>query len=102
MSVFHKSFSQYLPSVAVGIGVALVAPIVAVAAVPLIRPLAKAALKGGFMVRDAEVGAYSLAESQMGKLTGRAEDKPAPKAKVKSPKSGPKNSVAEPTENSET
>ena len=47
------------------------------------------------------MGAYSLAESQMGKLTGRAEDKPAPKAKVKSLKSGPEKSVAEPTENSE-
>ncbi|MEJ2070238.1 MAG: hypothetical protein P8X65_06715 [Syntrophobacterales bacterium] len=88
MTVFNKSVVQYLPSVAVGLGVALVAPILVVATISLMRPLAKAAIKGGFMVKDAALGACSLAGSQVEKLTGpaEAEVKPAPKAKVKTPR----------------
>ena len=101
MTVFNKSITQYLPSVAVGLGVALVAPILVVAAVSLMRPLAKAAIKGGFMVKDAALGAVSLAGSQMEKLTdpGEAEVKPAPKAKGKTPQPAEK-SGAESTETS--
>lgn len=99
MTLFNKSVTQYLPSVAVGLGVALVAPVLIVAAVSLMRPLAKVAIKGGFMVKDAALGAFSLAGSQMEKLTGPAEVKPlevAPKAKAKPSKPGPKESVVEP------
>ena len=63
--MFNKSIVQYLPSVAVGLGVALVAPILVVATVSLMRPLAKAAIKGGFIVKDAALGACSLAGSQV-------------------------------------
>ena len=95
MTVFNKSVIQYLPSVAVGLGVALVAPILVVAAVSLMRPLAKAAIKGGFIVKDTALGACSLAGSQVEKLTGpvEAEVKAAPKARTKASqpaeKSGP-------------
>jgi len=59
--VFNKSVAQYLPSVAVGLGVALVTPLVVVAAASLMRPLAKIAIKGGFILKDAALGACSLA-----------------------------------------
>lgn len=83
--MFNKSIVQYLPSVAVGLGVALVAPILVVATVSLMRPLAKAAIKGGFIVKDAALGACSLAGSQVEKTTGpgEAEVKAAPQAKGK-------------------
>ena len=99
--MFNKSIIQYLPSVAVGLGVALVAPILVVATVSLMRPLAKVAIKSGFLVKDAALGACSLAGSQVEKLTGpaEAEVKAAPKAKAKVPQPGEK-SGAEPTETS--
>jgi hypothetical protein len=60
------------------------------------RPLAKAAIKGGFMVKDATLGAVSLAGTQVEKLTGPGEVEPAPKAKAKPSKPGPEESVVEP------
>jgi hypothetical protein len=96
--VFNKSIVQFLPRVAVGLGAALVTPILVMATISLMRPLAKAAIKGGFMVKDAALGACSLAGSQVEKLTGpaEAEVKAAPKAKSKTPQPA-KKSGAEPT-----
>ena len=53
--------SSWVSSVLVGIGVALVAPIVVPALAVGIRPLAKAVIKGGMMVYDK--GAEVLAEA---------------------------------------
>ncbi len=53
--------SSWVSSVLVGIGVALVAPIVVPALAVGIRPLAKAVIKGGMMVYDK--GAEVLAET---------------------------------------
>ena len=101
--MFNKSIIQYFPRVAVGLGAALLTPILVMATVSLMRPLAKAAIKGGFMLKDAAWGAYSLAESKGEKLTGpaEAEVKAAPKAKSKASQTEGK-SGAEPTETSGT
>jgi len=53
--------SSWVSSVLVGIGVALVAPIVVPALAVGMRPLAKAVIKGGMMVYDK--GAEVLAET---------------------------------------
>jgi len=53
--------SSWVPTVLVGVGVALVAPAVVPALAAGIRPLAKAVLKGGIMVYDK--GAEVLAEA---------------------------------------
>jgi len=53
--------SSWVPSVLVGVGVALVAPMVVPALAEGIRPLAKAVIKGGIMVYDK--GAEMLAET---------------------------------------
>jgi uncharacterized protein DUF5132 len=53
--------SSWLPSVLVGISVALVAPVVVPALAAGMRPLAKAVIKGGIMVYDK--GTEALAEA---------------------------------------
>jgi hypothetical protein len=53
--------SSWVPSVLVGIGVALVAPVVVPALAAGMRPLAKAVIKGGMIVYDK--GAEVLAET---------------------------------------
>ena len=53
--------SSWVPTVLVGVGVALVAPAVVPALAAGMRPLAKAVLKGGIMVYDK--GAEVLAEA---------------------------------------
>jgi hypothetical protein len=68
MGLFTNGFPKYLPGLAVGVGVALAAPVVLVAAVSLLRPLAKAAIKGGFMAWDAAAYLYGAAASQVGGL----------------------------------
>ena len=53
--------SAWVPSVLVGVGVALVAPVVIPALAAGMRPLAKAVIKGGIMVYDK--GTEALAEA---------------------------------------
>jgi hypothetical protein len=53
--------SSWVPSVLVGIGVALMAPVVIPALAVGMRPLAKAVIKGGMLVYDK--GAEVLAET---------------------------------------
>jgi hypothetical protein len=77
MSLLDKQIPQILPGVAVGIGAALVTQLVVMGVFTLMRPLAKTAIKGGFIIKDAATGACSLAGSQVGKLMGKAEAKPA-------------------------
>lgn len=42
----------YMPSVLVGVGVALVAPVLLPAVAAVVRPVAKAAIKGGLALAD--------------------------------------------------
>ena len=53
--------SSWVPTVLVGVGVALAAPVVIPALAAGVRPLAKAVIKGGVMVYDK--GAEVLAEA---------------------------------------
>ena len=88
MSLFGKQFTQVLPEVAVGIGAALVTQLGVITVFAMARPLAKAAIRGGFVVRDAATGACSLAGSQVGKLMPKVEAKAArqsPKEKPAGP-----------------
>jgi hypothetical protein len=70
MSLFNKQITQVLPQVAVGIGAALVTQLAVMAVFAMMRPMAKAAIKGGFVVKDVATGACTLAGSQVEKLTG--------------------------------
>jgi hypothetical protein len=84
MSLFGKQITQVWPEIAVGIGAALVTQLAVQAVLSMMRPLAKAAIRGGFVIRDMATGACSLAESQEEKLPAMVEAKPArriPKAK---------------------
>jgi hypothetical protein len=75
MSLLDKQIPQILPGVAVGIGAALVTQLVVMGMLSLMRPLAKTAIKGGFIIKDATTGACSLAGSSVEKLTAKAETK---------------------------
>ena len=88
MNLFGKQISQVLPDVAVGIGAALVTQLAVMAVISLMRPLAKVAIKSGFVIRDVATGACSLAGSQVEKLTAKGGAKPLrrlPKPKLSSP-----------------
>jgi hypothetical protein len=60
-SVVDGFGSSWVPNVLLGVGVALVAPVVVPALAAGMRPLAKAVIKGGIMVYDK--GAEALAEA---------------------------------------
>ena len=75
MSLLGKQITQVLPQVAVGIGAALVTQLGVMAVFAMARPLAKAAIRGGFVIRDAATGACSLAGSQVEKSTSKGEAK---------------------------
>lgn len=78
MNLLGKSLSKSLPGVAIGVGVALAAPVLLVAVASLLRPVAKTAIKGGFLVRDMAVGLYGAAGAQAGKILPQAEEPPTP------------------------
>jgi Protein of unknown function (DUF5132) len=60
--------SSWVPSVLVGVGVALVAPVVVPALAAGMRPLAKAVIKGGIMVYDKGAEAFAEAGEQLSDL----------------------------------
>jgi hypothetical protein len=91
MSLFDKQISQIVPNVAVGIGAALVTQLVVMGVLSLMRPLAKAAIRGGFVIRDVATGACSLAGSTMGKAAAGGEAAPEAKPVRRLPKPKPGN-----------
>ena len=60
--------SAWVPSVLVGVGVALVAPVVVPALAAGMRPLAKAVIKGGIMVYDKGTEVLAEAGEQLSDL----------------------------------
>jgi hypothetical protein len=75
MSLWGKQISQHVPEIAVGIAAGLITQMLVMATISLARPLAKAAIKGGFIIRDAAWGVSAVTEFQVGKLTGKTEVK---------------------------
>jgi hypothetical protein len=76
MSLLGRQVTKVLPEIAVGIGAALVTQLAVMAVLTMMRPLAKAAIRGGFVIRDVATGACSLAGSPVEKLTAAGEAKP--------------------------
>lgn len=66
--VFEGFGSSWVSSALVGVGVALVAPIVVPALAAGMRPLAKAVLKGGMMVYDKGTEVFAEAGEQFSDL----------------------------------
>jgi len=64
--------SSWVPSVLVGVGVALVAPIVVPALAGSMRPLAKAVVKGGMMVYDKGAEVVAEASEQLSDMVAEA------------------------------
>lgn len=86
MGVFNKVFPKDLSGLAIGVGMALVAPVLLVATASLLRPLAKTAIKGGFILRDAAVGLCGAAgQCLAGQSPHKPEAEPAPLAEPPKP-----------------
>ena len=64
--------SSWVPSVLVGVGVALVAPIVVPTLAGGMRPLAKAVVKGGMMVYDKGAEVIAEASEQLSDMLAEA------------------------------
>jgi hypothetical protein len=64
--------SSWVPSVLVGVGVALVAPIVVPALAGSMRPLAMAVVKGGMMVYDKGAEVIAEASEQLSDMVAEA------------------------------
>ena len=64
--------SSWVPSVLVGVGVALVVPIVVPALAGGMRPLAKAVVKGGMMVYDKGAEVIAEASEQLSDMLAEA------------------------------
>jgi hypothetical protein len=64
--------SSWVPNVLLGVGVALVAPVVVPALAAGMRPLAKAVIKGGIMVYDKGAEALAEAGEQLSDLMAEA------------------------------
>lgn len=64
--------SSWVSSALVGVGVALVAPIVVPALASGLRPLAKAVVKGGMMVYDKGVEMFAEAGEQLSDMVAEA------------------------------
>jgi hypothetical protein len=52
MAFYDNMLKGYMPSLAVGIGVALVAPVILPAVASIFRPLVKGVVRGGLTVAD--------------------------------------------------
>ncbi|MFP3869028.1 MAG: hypothetical protein ACLFUU_12885 [Desulfobacteraceae bacterium] len=77
MGLFGKGLRLTWPGVVVGVGVALAAPVVLVAAAALIRPVAKAAIKGGLVVADKVKEYSSQASTEVSGLVSEAKTEQA-------------------------
>ena len=64
--------SSWVPSVLVGVGVALVAPIVVPTLAASMRPLAKAVVKGGMLVYDKGAEVIAEASEQLSDMLAEA------------------------------
>jgi len=67
-----EGFTKWTSSVLVGVGVALVAPIVVPALAGGMRPLAKAVVKGGMMVYDKGAEVIAEASEQLSDMLAEA------------------------------
>ena len=63
----------YGPSVALGVGVALMAPVVFTVVASVVRPVAKGVIKGGLMLADTTKEYAAEASEQLSDLVAEAQ-----------------------------
>jgi hypothetical protein len=73
MSWVTKAFKLTLPNVLVGVGVALLAPVVLPTVGYIVRPLAKGLVKAGLSVKDMVVGVAAETGEQISDLVAEAK-----------------------------
>ncbi|MDD3581728.1 MAG: hypothetical protein PHW74_11990 [Desulfobacca sp.] len=77
MGLFGKGLRLTWPGVLIGVGIALAAPVVLAAAAALIRPAAKAAIKGGLVIADKVKEYTTQASAEVRGLVSEAQAEPA-------------------------
>jgi hypothetical protein len=73
MSWVSRAFRLSLPNVLVGLGIALVAPVILPAVGYIVRPLAKGVIKAGHSVKDMVVSVTAEAGEQISDLVAEAK-----------------------------
>lgn len=73
MSWVTKAFKLTLPNVLVGVGVAVLAPVVLPTVGYIVRPLAKGLVKAGLSVKDMVVGVAAETGEQISDLVAEAK-----------------------------
>jgi hypothetical protein len=77
MALFDDMLKGGLPGVLVGVGVVLVAPLLLPAAAAGVRPLAKALIKGGFVVAATVREVVAEAGEQLSDLVAEVQEESA-------------------------
>ena len=70
MAWYDKVISFSWPNVLIAVGVAAMAPVLLPVVGSVVRPVAKGAVKGGLMVKDAVVGFAAEAGEQGARVSG--------------------------------
>ena len=73
MAWYDKVISFSWPNVLIAVGVAAMAPVLLPVVGSVVRPVAKGAVKGGLMVKDAVVGFATEAGEQVSDLVAEAK-----------------------------
>lgn len=73
MAWYDKVISFSWPNVLIAVGVAAMAPVLLPVVGSVVRPVAKGAVKGGLMVKDAVVGFAAEAGEQVSDLVAEAK-----------------------------
>lgn len=73
MALWNNMYKGYGPGLLIGVGVALMAPIILPAVACLVRPVAKAAVKGGLTVADKVKEFAAEAGEQVSDLVAEAK-----------------------------
>ncbi len=73
MAMWEDMLKGYMPNIMLGVGVALVAPVVLPMVASLFRPVAKGVVKGGFTVADRMKEMAAEAGEQVSDLVAEAK-----------------------------
>jgi len=88
MALLDDIFSGWGPTLLIGVGVALVAPVLIPAAGAVVRPVAKELIKGGLLVVDSVRELLAEGQEQLSDLTAEARAEYAADVSTKATRTG--------------
>jgi hypothetical protein len=88
MALLDEVFSGWGPTVLVGVGIALVAPVLIPAVGAVVRPVAKELIKGGLLVLDSARELLAEGQEQLSDLAAEARSEYAADTNTKTTRTG--------------